>query len=75
MSASGKRRSPEEIIDAFFDVLPVNSQNPLSVVARKAGLDWKTAARYCKLILHIQSKPKLIEGKVGDRKAYRRQKK
>lgn len=69
------RRSSEEIVDAIFEALPVNSYEPISHIAAKAELDWKTAKRYLNLIRHIQEKhkkPWLQFMMVGEQPAYSR---
>lgn len=53
---STSKRSSSEIIDLIYGALPVESYDPVSKIAERAGLDWRTTKRYLDLILQIQSK-------------------
>lgn len=75
MDRSRYRRTAEEIIDVIYDALPVNNFDPISHIAAKANLDWKTAQKYLNLILHIQGKQGgdwLIKKKAGENFVYAR---
>lgn len=68
----GKRRKVEEIIDALFKALPVNSTLPLTTVAHRADCSFEVTQRYMALILDIQSRPKVHEEAIGQQKGYRK---
>ena len=60
MTPQGKtRKSYEEIIDALFEALPVNSYATIEEVARKTGSSWETVYRWLRIIKKIQALPRV----------------
>ena len=60
LTPQGKtRKSYEEIIDALFEALPVNSYATIEEVARKTGSSWETVYRWLRIIMKIQGMPRV----------------
>ena len=50
------RRTATEIVDAIYSALSDQTFRNVAEISKIADLDWKTADRYTKLIIHIQTK-------------------
>ena len=62
----GFRKSPEEIIQALMEALGQN-QKTTDQLSVEIGSSWETVWKYLKLIIYVQSCPKVINEKVGKR--------
>lgn len=57
---SGKsRRSPEELVRAIMDALPVRAVASVSLLAEELGSTWETVNRYLDLAIWLQEQPKV----------------
>ena len=62
---SGKRRTPEEIIETIFKALPTESFKNISHIAELTESSWITIDKYLRLIWRIQRGPRLIANQAG----------
>ena len=63
----GRRKSPEEIVDAIMETL---TSEPMTTdeVAKSIGSSWTTAWIYLNLIHDIQEHPRVIRQRAGYRR-------
>jgi len=62
------RKSPEEIIDSIFEVLPVRSLITVDEIAKKINSNWNTVDGYLRLIQRVQEQPKVESMRIGTRR-------
>lgn len=67
------RKKMEEIVEAIFEALPVQSTVPVTTLANDADITWRTAQRYIKMIMDIQGRPKVFKEEIGELAGYRRE--
>ena len=65
------KREPEKIIKAIFSSLNFDQENSPYIIAKKAGITWRTAKKYLKLLLWIQSQPVIVVREVNNKKVFR----
>lgn len=58
--------------ELIMEAIPVNSTEPITEIAYKAGTDWRTAKRWIELMRKIQAFPEIIVEQIGDQEGYRR---
>ena len=54
------RKSPEELVDAIMENLPVRTFTNPTEIGRKTNSNFNTVENWLKLIMHIQSLPLVI---------------
>lgn len=62
---SGQRKSPEEIVELIFKVLPTESFKNTSHISRQMESSWATIDSYLRLVWRIQRGPRLIANAEG----------
>jgi len=67
------RKKMEEIVEAIFEALPVQSTEPVTTIANNADISWRTAQRYITMIMDIQNRPKVFKAVIGEQSGYRRE--
>ncbi|KKK94442.1 hypothetical protein LCGC14_2682820 [marine sediment metagenome] len=70
----GLRKSPIKIMEDIFEALPTDGTISTKQLAKRIGSTWRTTEAYLRLIVWVQSCPKIISERAGKRiKTYRRE--
>ena len=62
------RKSPEQLVQAIYDALPVESLKNKSLIAKEIHAKESTVEDYLRLIMWIQDQPKVVEVRIGTRR-------
>lgn len=66
------RKSPEELMKAIMEALPVRSLASVSGLAEDVGTDWSTVRRYLNTMIWFQEQPRIIVERSGSRELFKR---
>jgi len=67
------RKSPEELMKAIMEALPVRSLASVSSLTEAVGASWGTIRRYLDTMIWLQEQPRIIVERSGSRDLFKRE--